>query len=146
MLVFQLHTILHSHLLLLAFPFPNIACSFYWPNPFSTIIVADLIKCFSTEVAESTELTPNRANSAFETIGVTSLGPNQANQGMTEWIGNKMVNFSQSVLNLPSQCGNAQVTHMTLKFKKKLTQKYKHQDSKPTSLSSQLSLQDSYTS
>ena len=74
------HTILHSHLLLLAFPFPNISFSFYWPNPFSTIIVVDLIKCFSTEVDESTKLTPNRANSAFEMIGVTSLVSSQANQ------------------------------------------------------------------
>ena len=61
-----------------------ISFSFYWPTPFSTIIVADLIKCVSTEVVESTELTPNRADSAFETIRVTSLVPNQANQGMTD--------------------------------------------------------------
>ena len=82
--------------------FSVIACisfSFYWPTPFSTIIVADLIKCVSTEVAESTELTPNQADSAFETIRVTSLVPNQVNQGMTEWIGNRMVNLSQSILN-----------------------------------------------
>ena len=75
---------------------------------------------FFYEVAESTELTPNRANLAFETIGVTSLVPNQANQGMTEWIGNKMVNLSQSILNWPSECGNAQATHMTLQFKKQI--------------------------
>ena len=72
------------------------------------------------KVAKLIELTPNRANSTFETIGVTSLVPNQANQGMTEWIGNKMVNSSQSVLTQPSECGTAQVTHMTLKFKKKI--------------------------
>ena len=72
------------------------------------------------EVAESIELTPNIANPTFETIGVTSLVPNQANQSMIKWIGNKMVNSSQSVLNWPSECGNAQVTHMTLKFKKKV--------------------------
>ena len=83
-------------------PFSLIACisfSFYWPTCFSTIIVVDLIKCVSTEVAESIELTPNQADSAFETIRVTSLVPNQANQGMNEWIGNKMVNSSQSILN-----------------------------------------------
>ena len=91
--------------------------SFYWPNSFSTIIVAYLIKCFSTEVAESTELTPNQANSAFETIGVTILVPNKANQGMIEWIGNKMVNSSQSVLNCPSECANAHATHMPPQFK-----------------------------
>ena len=32
---------------LFALPFPNISFSFYWPTPFSTIIVADLIKCVS---------------------------------------------------------------------------------------------------
>ena len=81
-------------------PFSLIVCiSFYWPTPFSTIIVADLIKCVSTKVAESTELTPNQADSTFETIGVTGLVLNQENQGMTEWIGNKMVKSSQSILN-----------------------------------------------
>ena len=77
---------------------------------------------------------------------MTSLVPSQANQGMTEWIGKTMVNSSQSILTRPSECGIAQVTHMTLKFKKKLTKKYKHRDSKPTSLSSRLDLYDSYTS
>ena len=71
-------------------------------------------------MAKSTELTPNQADSAFETIGVKILVPNQENQGMTEWIGNKMVNSSQSILNWPSEYGNAQVTHMTLQFKKKV--------------------------
>ena len=51
-----------------------------------------------------------------------------------------MVNLSQSILNLRSECGNAQVTQMTLKLEKKLIYKYKHRDSKPTSLSSQLAL------
>ena len=71
-------------------------------------------------MAELTELTPNLANSTFETIGVRSLVPNQENQGMIEWIGNKMVNSSQSILNWPSECGNAQATHMTLQFKKQI--------------------------
>ena len=102
------------HFLFLTLPFP-----FTRLTPFSTIIVAYLIKCFSTEVAESTKLTPNRANSAFETIGVTCLVPNQANQGMTKWI-SKKVNLSQSILNWPSKCGNAHATHMTLQFKKQI--------------------------
>ena len=81
--MYALRTLMYAPLLVTYnSPFSLIACisfSFYWPNPFSTIIVADLIKCFSTEVAELTGLTPNQANSAFETIGVTSLVPNQAN-------------------------------------------------------------------
>ena len=77
------------HFLFLTLPFP-----FTGLTPFHWIIVTDLIKCFSTEVDKSTELTPNWANSAFEIIGVTSLVP-------------KMINSSQSVLNWPSECANS---------------------------------------
>ena len=86
--LFWLHTSLHSNLFL-ALPFANMN----WVGfiSFKCMLVAIVLYPFnvvnqvfeSTEltpkVAESTELTPNRANSSFETIGVTSLVPNQAN-------------------------------------------------------------------